>query len=202
MVTKWLTEVAPELFAAACPYGIGYDLLEEELLPERTREKIRARGFRSVEIPFIIQYGIHEKPFGINWDDAEVDTEWHLNFEPDFAPPRGRTKEEKITPLIERLNASDCKKITVEDCVAVRDSLDEAIQVIGAPCDRTEVLDRYGVKTYVGDFYNTKGENWLRVATTQYGIHHPTVLSSELGWEYVSQFRRDENTGEIVSHQF
>ena len=76
-------------------------------------------------------------------------------------------------------------------------SADPAEQIIGMPFDRTEVRDLGSRTHYIGDVFDEKGRPVMRMAGVEHAPHYPSAYAAELAWEFLRQFRRNQDTMQI-----
>ena len=91
-----------------------------------------------------------------------------------------------------------CKKIIPENIKAGLASSDISNQLAGVLFDKTYIRNAAGMRYCFGEMLNKDGIPMFR-AVGQEGIGHWTSpMLPEYTWEYISQFSRDLDTGEII----
>ena len=106
-------------------------------------------------------------------------------------------REYKLNTLRDYLFIFDCKDVTAEELFACENSQNEAIRRVGVPADVTEIRTVRGKKHYVCKFRNSDGNLWLEIVGIESMGHFPDSTLGVGAWEFLRQFRRNQETGRI-----
>lgn len=128
--------------------------------------------------------------------------------EPPFTPPDAQPGEltdridlsgtNKIASVNNWRQIAGCARIPEEQVrEAARYSADVVTEKLGFPFERTSVVAREGRSHYVGDCVNAEGENLARFVCVGKSPHCISRAQAELTWEFIRQFSRDVETGEL-----
>jgi len=183
----------PELFAAIAPCG---NPLRENYKPVLWYPDYKR--VRRLSLPCIHIDGLDDLtqllPLYVTGDPEKSE-------DPNY-PGRTATmplakREYKVNCLRDMLFVFDCKDVSAEDVYACEQSDDPVIRAVGAPADETEVREIYGQKHYIAKFRNSDGNPWLQIVAVENMPHLPNASLGVLAWEFMRQFRRNTETGEI-----
>lgn len=106
------------------------------------------------------------------------------------------TVERRIEDWQNRLYAMRCPVLSAEEIRAA--GRDKTEQVLGFPCDRTDILYAEGSECYIGDVKNVDGKYHFRIIAME-NIPHTTVrMMHVLTWSFLRRFQRDLKTGEVI----
>lgn len=129
--------------------------------------------------------------------------------EPDFTPPGGDASEEKADRIdlsgrnkIASVNnwrqIAGCPRISEEKVrEAARYSPDIVTEKLGFPMERTSVELREGRSHFIGDCVNAEGQNLARFVCMGKSAHWPSRALTEMTWEFIRRFSRNQATGQI-----
>jgi hypothetical protein len=106
--------------------------------------------------------------------------------------------DRNVILLNRRLYSARCRKVAKEEVLAAKDSPNEVIRAHGIPYDRTEVREIYGVKHFIGDFKNDKGQYLLRFISVDNHPHWPPCTMPALQWEFIAKYGRDPKTKQLM----
>lgn len=106
-------------------------------------------------------------------------------------------REYKLNTLRDYLFIFDCKDVTAEELEGCRNSQDDAVRLVGAPADETEIRRIRGKKHYVCKFRNSDGNLWLEIVGIESMGHFPDSTLGVGAWEFLRRFRRNQQTGRI-----
>lgn len=96
------------------------------------------------------------------------------------------------------LNTAGCKEVTDEVIEAGLKSDDAAKQVAGIDFDTTETRVLEGTNYYIGDLVDENEISMYRMVRIEGLGHWPSGEFANIAWEYMSQFSRDIETGDLV----
>ena len=111
------------------------------------------------------------------------------------------TLEDRIRGWQRRLYAWNCRPVSAEEMLAVKDSPNPVERVFGVPVDRSEIVEMDGFKHYIGDFRDKNGRYLLRMTAHENMPHMPLPAMLELAWDFLSRFSRDPETGKITDSE-
>jgi len=103
----------------------------------------------------------------------------------------------KVSCLRDLLYIGGCKDVTEEEVYACEYSKDPVIRAIGVPADATETVTVHGKKNYLAKFRNGDGNYWLQICGVESMGHFPDSTMGVTAWEFLRQFRRNQETGKI-----
>ena len=120
------------------------------------------------------------------------------------APPSaqgapGDPVDRNVTLLNRRLYSARCHQVTKDEILAAKNSPNEVIRAHGIPYDQTEVREIYGVKHFIGDFKNDKGQFILRFISVDNHPHWPPCTMPALQWEFIARYGRDPQTRQLIA---
>lgn len=167
----------PELFAAVAPGGIRVSHycgsvdgnISEALYIPKDSELWN----KDVEIPIINLSGMY--------DQAPVET--------------GNTD---VFAYNHFMKVNGCKELTDEAIEAAMVSEDIVEQAGGMLFDKTETKVLDGTNYYIGDLVNEEEIPMFRMVRIEGLGHWPSGSLAYVAWEYMSQFSRNPETGELI----
>jgi hypothetical protein len=120
------------------------------------------------------------------------------------APPSaqgapGDPVDRNVALLNRRLYSARCRPVTRDEILAMKNSPNEVIRAHGIPYDQTEVREIYGVKHFIGDFKNDKGQYILRFISVDNHPHWPPCTMPALQWEFVAKYGRNPQTKQLTT---
>jgi hypothetical protein len=89
--------------------------------------------------------------------------------------------------------------VTRDEILATKNSPNEVIRAHGIPYDQTEVREIYGVKHFIGDFKNEKGQFILRFISVDNHPHWPPCTMPALQWEFIAKYGRNPQTKQLTT---
>ncbi len=206
--TNEVSILHPEIFAAVAPCGnfmFPYDL-------DVTEERLE--NFKKYDLPVSIICGQEEslEIFPTNQDQTPgipvMGPDRHsmsMGNDPTMEGMNTHkmpsTAMEKIALFRRRLDAMRINDVSVEDCLAAKDSDDEVCRNLGFECKNTSIKEVLGVRHFVADFFNDKGLNTLRIMSAEGQPHWPVATMPELMWDYMKHWRRNPETKEAVFYE-
>jgi len=107
--------------------------------------------------------------------------------------------DRNVALLNRRLYSARCRQVAKDEVLATKDSPNEVIRAHGIPYDRTEVREIYGVKHFIGDFKNDKGQYILRLISVDNHPHWPPCTMPALQWEFIAKYGRDPKTKRLIT---
>jgi hypothetical protein len=107
--------------------------------------------------------------------------------------------ERNVALLNRRLYSARCRQVTKDEVLATKDSANEVMRAHGIPYDRTEVREIYGVKHFIGEFKNDKGQYLLRFISVDNHPHWPPCTMPALHWEFIAKYGRNPQTKQLVT---
>lgn len=168
----------PEVFSAVVPFGIGAQSNMEEDALEKVEE---------IKMPMFYLYGsmdcYHSFPI----------TECAM-----------KEVNDGVREINELLAANDCvfEELTVEEAEDLVENSDDYIKkMTGMNFTETWSEEREDTTYYFGEYCTEDGQSMYRVAIAENGTHWHSPSYPELIWDYVSQFSRNTETGELVIAQ-
>lgn len=91
------------------------------------------------------------------------------------------------------------RTVTQEYCDNLVATSENIIQKkLGLEFDAQTIQNFDGTEYYTGDFLTEEGVNIMRVVGIEGGIHWPTASFAKVSWDYMSQFSRDLESGELI----
>ena len=109
----------------------------------------------------------------------------------------------KLDRMNLRLRTLGVKPLDIEKCLSFRDLPDSDYHKwIGFYGEEEEVRNYHGRDHVIYKYYNAEGLNTYRFCSIENMLHWPFLDIGTLGWEFVSQFRRDTESGRIVGDQY
>lgn len=109
--------------------------------------------------------------------------------------------EEKIDGLNFWLKASGAvaEELTMEHSKELSETSEDITKKLtGVDFTKTEVRELDGTKYNIGTFQNEDGVTVFEGLIIEQQMHWPAPSSAELCWEFLSQFSRDTETGELI----
>lgn len=91
------------------------------------------------------------------------------------------------------------RRATLEECQEIVDTTEDTAQKkLGLDAD--EIYTQYydGTEYYTADFYNEDGINMIKVINVDGMIHWMTQSMAQVAWDFMSQYGRDTETGELI----
>jgi hypothetical protein len=213
--TSTVTLKHPDIFAGSFPGGNGVFYQQAQI------SDADVENLRKYDMPVILVNGQQEGVFplyqlpaqaqapaaGATPAGAPAGAAPRSRFDPadptlrgmGAAPPSGPggsgdPVERNVALLNRRLYSARCRQVTKEDILAAKDSPNEVIRAHGIPYDRTEVREIYGVKHFIGEFKNDKGQYLLRIISVDNHPHWPPCTMPALQWEFIAKYGRDPKT--------
>ncbi|MGL5436770.1 MAG: hypothetical protein ACRDBO_15415 [Lachnospiraceae bacterium] len=109
--------------------------------------------------------------------------------------------------MIERLNMRlyilQCDARDPERCIAYLNTPeDELHHILGFYGDAEKIESYYGYKHYISDIWNADGINAFRYVAVENSPHWVPVMTGPLVWDFFRQFRRDRQTGKIITEEY
>ena len=175
MATMRLSLTMSDIFAAAAPGGaqIGGNPFDD------TKGLLEKSIFEEAKYPVpLMQYvGLEDNNKQLPYDTEIKVTNINNWFE--------EVGIEKVDVLEENLERIESAENIVE-------------QKIGLDFDDTEILNMDGTQYYVGNVYDTSGNNMLKIVAVEGQPHWPSPSIPTMVWEFFEQFSRDPQTGELI----
>ncbi len=91
------------------------------------------------------------------------------------------------------------REVTLEECQEIVNTTDDYAQkMLGLEAD--EIYTQYydGTAFYTADFYNEDGVNMIKIINVDGMIHWMTQSMAQASWNFMSQYARDTETGELI----
>lgn len=107
--------------------------------------------------------------------------------------------DRNVALLNRRLYSARCRQVTKNEILATMKSPNEVIRAHGIPYDHTEVREIYGVKHFIGDFKNDKGQYILRFISVDNHPHWPPCTMPALQWEFIAKYGRNPQTKQLIT---
>ncbi|MCF0132420.1 MAG: prolyl oligopeptidase family serine peptidase [Blautia sp.] len=204
-MTSWHTLHFPRRYAAAgiggmfaAGYGIDSDDFDDTdnpiwyHIPAATEEELKTA--EALKMPVMITVGEREILQHLPIWREEKD-------EPVIDHPKGAidlSVENKLRGLNIWRRVNGISPITREELgERIKASADETEKHIGYSFDKTNVEKIIDRNYYIGELRNSAGIPMIRIAGIEEAPHWPTLAQCELTWNFVSQFRRDPETGRL-----
>ncbi|MDY3766260.1 MAG: hypothetical protein SO016_06115 [Lachnospiraceae bacterium] len=97
-----------------------------------------------------------------------------------------------------KINGID-REVTLEECQNIADtSEDPAQRKIGLDADAIYTQYYDAAAFYTADFYNEDGVNMIKIINVEGMIHWMTQSMAQVAWDFMSQYARDTETGELI----
>lgn len=189
----------PELFAGVSPTS-NYLILGGEYMKDEELQRLR-----ETELPVVSTCGQRETS---EQYPLYQDNQFFKGYGALYTPPTEEltrewammpiTKEQKIESLQRKQYTMNVQPASAEDCLACRDSGDEVERVIGAPFDHTEIQVFNGMKHYIGDYLDEKGQHIFRLVVCENNPHWPSATMQRCAWEFLKKYSRDRKSGKLI----
>lgn len=90
-------------------------------------------------------------------------------------------------------------EVSLEECEEIVNTSDSIVeQKLGLEFDEESVQYYDGTQYYTGDFFNEDGINMMRMVGIEDLIHWPSGSFAQVAWDFMSQYARDTETGELI----
>lgn len=90
-------------------------------------------------------------------------------------------------------------EVSLEMCEELVNSSDSIVeQKLGLAFDEESVQYLDGTQYYTGDFFDEDGINMMRIVAIEGLIHWPSGSFAQVAWDFMSQYARDTETGELI----
>ncbi|MCI8318915.1 MAG: hypothetical protein HFG96_10470 [Lachnospiraceae bacterium] len=97
-----------------------------------------------------------------------------------------------------KINGID-REVTLEGCQELVDTTEDPVQKkIGLEADRLYTQYYEGTEFYTADFFNEDGVNMIKIINVEGMIHWMTQAMAQNAWDFMSQYARDTETGELI----
>ena len=84
-------------------------------------------------------------------------------------------------------------------CSSDLDTTEDPVQKkIGLEADRLYTQYYEGTEFYTADFFNEDGVNMIKIINVEGMIHWMTQAMAQNAWDFMSQYARDTETGELI----
>ena len=97
-----------------------------------------------------------------------------------------------------KINGLD-RQVTLEECQEIADTSDDPAQrKLGLDADAIYTQYYDGTEFYTADFLNEDGVNMIKIINVEGMIHWMTQSMAQVAWDFMSQYARDTETGELI----
>lgn len=115
------------------------------------------------------------------------------------SPHLDLTSKNKIACVNNWRRVAGCEPLAEEEVrQAVRTTPDIVTEKLGFPFEQTKLLNLEGRSHYIGECVNRDGDTLARFICMGKSPHWPSMALAELTWEYMRQFARNPETGELI----
>lgn len=116
-------------------------------------------------------------------------------------PPAGVDKHAwMIDRLNTRLTSLGCAPRDVATCLSYLENPEVDLhKAIGFYGDQEQTMTFYDYKHWRLDINNCDGLDAFRYVVVENSGHHWPVMAAKLGWDFMKQFRRNHETGQVVA---
>ena len=211
--TSTVTLKHPDIFAGSFPGGNGVFYSQTQITDAEVE------NLRKYDMPVILVNGQQEGVFPLYAAPGQPQarpaadrkgTPERPRFDPEDPTLRGMGApqpaqgapvdpvERNLGLLNRRLYSARCRQVSKEELLTTKDSSNEVIRAHGIPYDRTEVRQIYGVKHFIGEMKNDKGQYLLRFISVDNHPHWPPCTMPALQWEFIAKYGRDPETKQLI----
>jgi len=205
IMATWIGLSAPKTFAAVNCAGTIEPIFHPGQVEAMSETDKRRRSFGDAfAVPrmltildYALEAGKYGMPFILNTGLNELRTTVPLAFTPNV-PLGGWLDVCKMRGFNMMLRVNGHKEFFFSDYREALESENNSVRLIGVPFDETWEQTVLGVPHYFGDIKNDAGETIIRYIGIDNLPHNLSPSSPALLWEYLSKFRRNTETGELI----